>query len=160
RDPGWHVFADLMTAMLWWQPLVWWARARLSAVAEDAADEASRVVADGPGVLATCLVELGKRLAPWRRPAWLGAAGGLRSNLGRRVERLLRLGPGAWQPPRRVRAALLLFLTMLLFGGGTLLGTAFAHSHIFSEGDQTMKQRHPAWKRSLAGIVLLSTFTV
>src|SRR5207244_7041806 len=63
-------------------------------------------------------------------------------------------------PPRRWRAALLLLPAVLVFGGGTLLGTAWAHSHIFSEGDQTMKERHPAWKRSLAGIVLLSTFTV
>src|SRR5207247_6231843 len=122
---------DLVVAFLWCQPLVWLARARLLAAAETAADDASLVVADGPGLLAGCLVALGKRQLPWQRPAWLGAASGFRSNLGRRVERLLHLPTDAWRPPRPWRARLLLLFTMLIFGGGMLFSTAWAHSHIF-----------------------------
>src|SRR5207247_2842266 len=127
---------------------------------ETAADDASLVVADGPGLLAGCLVALGKRQLPWQRPAWLGAASGFRSNLGRRVERLLHLPTDAWRPPRPWRARLLLLFTMLIFGGGMLFSTAWAHSHIFSEGDETMMQGHRSWKRSLAGIVLVATLTI
>lgn len=161
RDTAWHGFTDLVAALLWWQPLVWWTRSRLHAAGEAAADDASLVIQDGPQLLASSLVELGKRLTQQRRPAWLAAAGnGFRSGLGRRVERLLRLGTNVWQPPRRRHAACLLALLTLMLGGGCLFATSWAQTHIFSEGDQTMKHGSSTWKRSLAGIVLFSTFGV
>lgn len=93
RDPIWLGLADLLSVLLWWHPLVWWARRQFRAASELAADEASLVVEDGPAVLAGCLVALASR---WRQRGWLGLLGmaGFRSGLGRRVERLLKLPPG------------------------------------------------------------------
>ena len=99
RDPLWHGLAEVVTAALWWQPLVWWARRQLHAASESAADEASLVVEDGPCALAECLVNLGKRLDRRRALVWLGVeGGGYRSGLGRRVQRLLELDGAAWRP--------------------------------------------------------------
>ena len=61
-DPAWQCLADLVAAVLWWHPLVWWSRGRLEAASESA-DEASLLVENGPNVLAECLVKLGGRLA-------------------------------------------------------------------------------------------------
>jgi type II secretory pathway component GspD/PulD (secretin)/beta-lactamase regulating signal transducer with metallopeptidase domain len=103
RDPFWLGTARVLVALLWWHPAAWWALSRLRAASEAAADEASLLVEDGPTELAACLVALGGRLQ--RRPiGWLGMAGsGFRSELGRRVERLLELSGASadWRKPRR-----------------------------------------------------------
>ena len=70
-DVIWVLLADLLAAMLWWQPLVWWLRRRLRAAGEVAADEASLLVPDGTNILAACLVALGGPLG------WLVARDGL-----------------------------------------------------------------------------------
>lgn len=152
RDPAWHLLADLAVAILWWHPLAWWARHRLRAAAEDAADEASLVVADGPGVLAACLVELGARLAAGRSPGWVPMAG-FRSGLGRRVERLLRLEGAAWRPPGRLRAAVVLTLGPAVLLTAAALPSAWARARAFSEGDDAMSN---PWNRSLAAAVLVA----
>jgi hypothetical protein len=159
HDPAWHLLADLVAAALWWHPLVWWARHRLRAAAEAAADEASLVVADGPGTLAACLIAVGGRLAG-RRPGWVPMAGsGFRSSLGRRVQRLLRLAGRTWQPPRRGRACLVVFLTPAALVSAAVLSTSWARSP-FSKGEQPMKTVEQSWKRSLTGIVLCATLGV
>ncbi|HZY90295.1 MAG TPA: M56 family metallopeptidase, partial [Gemmataceae bacterium] len=154
HDPAWHLLADVVTAALWWQPLAWWARHRLRAAGELAADEASLLVADGPGVLARCLVELGTRLAGAARPGWVRMAGsGFRSGLGRRVERLVRLG-GAWRPPRRALARVVLTLGAAALLACAALPTAWARPRALEEGDEPMLRR--SWKQSLAGAVLFA----
>jgi beta-lactamase regulating signal transducer with metallopeptidase domain len=106
-DPAWQSVADLSCAVLWWHPLSWWSRRQLRAANEVAADEASLIIPEGPDVLASCLVALGRRLAG-RRPrrlGWLAVNGpGFRSALGRRVERLLTLPARSWRTPGRVRS--------------------------------------------------------
>jgi hypothetical protein len=62
HDPFWCLLADVATVVLWCHPGVWWLRRQLHLASEMAADEASLLVADGPRVLAECLVELGARL--------------------------------------------------------------------------------------------------
>lgn len=157
RDSLWHLFADFVVAALWWQPLVWWARRRLRAASETAADEASCIVADGPALLAACLVELGRKIIHAPRTTWLAMAGdGFRSGLGRRVERLLALKPAAWQPVRRLRTFALITLLLLLLPAGAFFSTAWAYTQSF-EGESIMSTK-PIWKRSLAGIVLCTTF--
>jgi Zn-dependent protease with chaperone function len=92
RDPLWSAFADGVCALLWWQPLAWWARRQFRAASEDAADEASLLLENGPEVLAECLVKLGGRLACRQSLAKLGIEGDeYRSGLDRRVKRLLGL---------------------------------------------------------------------
>src|SRR5207249_6320044 len=89
-DPVWYGLANWASAILWWHPLVWWVRRQLHSASEQAADEASLLVVDGPVVLAECLAEMGARLTQQRPFAWIGVEGnGLRSGLGRRVERLV-----------------------------------------------------------------------
>src|SRR5262249_6650548 len=127
RDPAWHLLADLVTAALWWHPLAWWARGRLRAASELAADEASVVVANGPEVLAECLVELGGRLAVGRPGAWAPMAGnGFRSGLGRRVRRLLDLDVRAWRRPGRARAGLVVVVGAAALVVAALVATAWA----------------------------------
>lgn len=118
RDPFWLAVADTLVALLWWHPLVWWGRRQFRAASEGAADEASLVVEDGPAVLAGCLVALASR---WQRRGVLGLLGmaGFRSHLGRRVERLLGLRPGA--QPLRPSA-----WKRLLLGAGSLAALAGA----------------------------------
>jgi beta-lactamase regulating signal transducer with metallopeptidase domain len=154
RDPAWQLFADLATALFWWHPLAWWARRQFRAACELAADEASAVVADGPEVLAACLVDLGNRLAGRRAPAWLSMAGnGFRSGLGRRVERLLRLRQAKWRRPGRARRMGVLVLGPMLLVAVSALSMAWARSPALAEGDVPMKS---AWKRSLAAVMFVA----
>lgn len=113
RDPLWLGLADFVIALLWWHPLVWWARRQLRAACETAADEASVLVEDGPAVLANCLVTLAGQL-PRRRAFGLLGMAGFRSDLGRRVERLLALRNRGLRPTARGR---LVFATI---GGGAV----------------------------------------
>jgi hypothetical protein len=154
RDPAWHLFADLVTASLWWHPLAWWARQQLRASSELAADEASLVVPDGPGVLAACLVGLGARLAGVPAGGWLRMAGsGFRSSLGRRVQHLLWLHGRTWRRPGRRHALLAMTIGPGALLIAALLSTTWAQAQAFPEGDETMRT---PWKRSLAALVLVA----
>jgi hypothetical protein len=154
RDPAWHLLTDLVTAALWWHPLAWWARQQLRAASELAADEASLVVADGPGVLAGCLVELGARLAATPPGGWLRMAGsGFRSSLGRRVERLLRLPGRTWRRPGWARTLPAVTLGPAALLAAAILATAWAQARALPEGDEPMRT---PWKRSLAALVLVA----
>lgn len=119
RDPLWHLLADLVTAALWWHPLAWVARRQHRAATEQVADEASLVIADGPVTLAECLLALGRE-ATTDQLGSLGMAG-LRSGLGRRVERLLALPRGDWQTPNRLRLALQTALALACLAALALL---------------------------------------
>jgi beta-lactamase regulating signal transducer with metallopeptidase domain len=153
-DPAWHLLADLVTAVLWWHPMAWWARHQLRTASELAADEGSLAVADGPAVLARCLVELGGVLAGARSAGWVRMAGnGFRSGLGRRVERLVRLEGRPWRPPGRARSWLTLALAAAALVAVAGPVTAWARARAFPEGDVPM--RH-AWQRSLAAVVLVT----
>ena len=88
RDPLWLALADGLATLLWWHPAVWWARRRLRATSEAAADEASNLVPGGRVALAEALVALGQKLVTETSSAGFGV-GGLKSELARRVTRLL-----------------------------------------------------------------------
>lgn len=128
RDPAWYLLTDLVCAVLWWHPLVWWARAELHAASEDAADEASLLIENGPQSLAECLVRLANDLT---HPAPLESIGvegdGFRSRLGKRVERLLNLkrtatsAPKTWQTRLTRVVGPLLLLVALLSSAGWML---------------------------------------
>jgi len=93
-DPVWYSISDLLMAFWWWQPLAWWSRRKFHSASEACADDASSVVEHGPRALAECLVILGKRFRPLRSFWALRAEGnGFRSDMGRRVARLLDLQP-------------------------------------------------------------------
>lgn len=99
RDPAWYAFADAVCALLWWHPLVWMARRALHASSEDAADESSVLIQEGPEVLAECLVAVGRRLTQGAGSPMIGVGGtGLKSGLARRVGRLLEISRKPLQP--------------------------------------------------------------
>jgi beta-lactamase regulating signal transducer with metallopeptidase domain len=153
-DFAWYGLADAAVALLWWQPLLWWMRRRLHAASETAADEASLLVADGPGVLAECLVELGRRLTARRPAGWLGVEGSdFRSSLARRVERLLNLRPRAGRPPGILRLALARTLAPAALVAVVALGGASTIRETSTKGE-TMK--NPFWKKPMAALAVLA----
>ena len=95
RDPLWQWSSAAAGAVGWWNPVVWWARARHRAAAEAAADEFTAAFHDGPGLLAECLVLFGRRFAAPNLAGSLAADGGLRSGLAVHVRRLLSLDAAA-----------------------------------------------------------------
>ncbi len=98
HDPFWLLVADLVCALAWWHPAVWWARGQFRAASEQAADEASALVPEGRTILAEALVRLGRELTAPVPAQSLGVAGkGFRSELARRVNALLQPGQ-AWHP--------------------------------------------------------------
>jgi len=156
RDPLWQLVADVLSATLWWHPLVWWLRGRLRTASEAAADEASLLVPGGPDVLAACLVALGRRLVNSRRLGWLSIEGaGFRSGLGRRVERLLSLQPGVCLAPAPVRLAIARIALPLALVMIAVFSTAWARPQAtFQDGETTMSLVKSSWQRSLAAIAL------
>jgi len=108
RDPLWYLIADVSTALLWWQPLIWWARHQLHRACELAADQATVIVPEGPVRLAECLVNLGRQMTQSRGWELMGVnMGGFGSNLGERVEALMKVTDAGWRPRLswRLRAA-------------------------------------------------------
>jgi beta-lactamase regulating signal transducer with metallopeptidase domain len=156
RDPFWCLLADVAAVLLWWHPGVWWLRRQLHLASEMAADEASLLVADGPRILAECLVELGARLS---RPLALGQlrVSGFRSHLGRRVQRLMHLEGRAWSPLPRPGAALVRIFGPMAMTAIVVLCTAWAAPQALTKGN-SMKTMQLNWKRSLATFALLASF--
>ena len=156
HDPFWCLLADVAAVLLWWHPGVWWLRRQLHLASEMAADEASLLVADGPRILAECLVELGARLS---RPLALGQlrVSGFRSHLGRRVQRLVHLEGRAWSPLPRLGAALVRIFGPMAMTAIVVLCTAWAAPQALTKGN-SMKTMQLNWKRSLATLALLAAF--
>jgi beta-lactamase regulating signal transducer with metallopeptidase domain len=157
HDTFWHALADMAAALLWWHPAVWWTRRQLRLTSELAADEASLLVADGPSVLAKCLLELGVRLV---QPPLLGElpVSGFRSHLGRRIQRLLNLQAKEWSAPGRART-----VAFRLFGPLTtaiilVLSTAWVVPQAITKGND-MKTMQLNWKQSLATFALLGAMS-
>jgi len=157
HDPVWYLLANWAGAILWWHPVVWWARRQLHSASEQAADEASLVVAEGPRVLAECLVEMGARLTQQRSFVWMGVEGnGLRSGLGRRVERLVHLRGNSFSSPSCLRSALAKILGPAALVATAILSTAWVGPQAFTKGE-TMKTMQQTWSRSLAAFTLLTS---
>ncbi|MDB6021615.1 MAG: Regulatory sensor-transducer, BlaR1/MecR1 family, partial [Pedosphaera sp.] len=157
NDAAWYLLADLLTAALWWHPLVWRARHQLHAASELAADEASLLVADGPSVLAECLVEIGTRLTQRRAFRQMGVEGnGFRSGLGQRVERLVNLEGETWRPPNHIRCGLARVLGPTLLVTATILCTAWVVPPALTKGEN-MKSITQYWKQPLTTLALLAS---
>lgn len=123
-DPIWQLAANVVSALIWWHPAVWLARRWLYDATEMAADEAVSILENGPQTLAECLVAMARNVA---RPLWWGGVGmngpERRSNLRRRVERLLNLrkdggfvASAGQRAGRLMAAALFVFAAFLVSG--------------------------------------------
>lgn len=156
RDPVWQSVAMLACAVLWWQPLSWWSSRRLRAASEAAADEASLLLAGGPSQLAASLVSLAQRLTDLRVAAVTGVQGnGLRSDLARRVERLLSLEAGAPKAPSKRKLALTHTALPVCLSMLCILCTAWVPSrHSFAQGETTVNVLSRSWRSSLAAAMV------
>lgn len=103
RDPLFLILDRLVAAALFFQPLNWLACRRLRILSEMACDSWAVAAMGNPVALAGCLAEV----ATWQRHGtrliFAPAIGGLRSHLGRRVERLLdgsAASAGRWRGTR------------------------------------------------------------
>ncbi|MEO8425554.1 MAG: M56 family metallopeptidase [Verrucomicrobiota bacterium] len=158
HDPAWGILTDAIVATLWWHPLVWWARRQLCAANEAAADEASLLIANGPNVLAECLVELGNRLSRRQPFGWMSIGGnGYRSALGNRVERLLHLTRRSWRPPNRLQSGLAKTIGPAALLTAVVLCTAGTSPSVHNEGDTPMKLIDQNWKKSVLAFALAAT---
>ncbi|MBU6400177.1 MAG: hypothetical protein KGS61_07645 [Verrucomicrobia bacterium] len=155
HDPLWHLLAEVVSAALWWHPLVWWLRQQLRAASETAADEASLLLHGGPGILAECLVELGARLPRRASAAWMRLEGsGFRSGLGLRVARLLALDGKAWQARGRCVEWL-----AKIFGPGMLvvvgmMATAWTQPGATARPSSIRGAVSESWRHSVASAAL------
>ncbi len=155
-DPLWFLLADFATAWLWWHPLAWWVRRSLHGAAELAADEATALVPDGPGALADCLVSLGKEMTASRGWSWVGINGGFRSNLGKRVERLMRMSGGTRRPLAGWAGAVAkLAATILVVPTVVLLFGSFQSAHAQKE-DSWRGQLRQSWNSSPGAVLVLA----
>lgn len=92
NDPFWRAVADCVIATLWWHPAVWLLRDQLWKTSEEAADEFSVVIPNGPRELASTLLRYGWEMAGFRTAAVaMSGQRRSRSHLNLRVRRLLRL---------------------------------------------------------------------
>lgn len=154
RDPWWKFVAEVVRALLWWHPAVWWSQRRLEAAAELAADEAASQAWARPGILAECLVRLGGEEASRK---WKGALAmsGFRSGLGRRVERLLAmeeagggLTPARRHPPLRAGLSLLVVAALCAAWTGQAVENRIGGTNMKNGTQKTW------WKKSFAHLLL------
>ncbi|MCK6498858.1 MAG: hypothetical protein L6Q38_05200 [Nitrospira sp.] len=119
RDPAWCLLADLLCAVAWWHPAVWWMRVQFRVAAESAADAvAAATLPGGHLALAEALVVLGRDLITAPGPRGLGIVGsGFRSQLAQRVTQLLDARhPNAAHPTPRLRHTLAASGTLAIAG--------------------------------------------
>ena len=116
-DGWWQCLANLIAITLWWNPMVWMARQSLRQSAEETADSISTSHNRDGAQLATCLVRIGREMSS---TTWTGSlsifGAGFKSQLGKRVERLLNPHPKMNIQPKAmtVRAIRLLIPFMLI----------------------------------------------
>ncbi len=114
RDPTWFLLMDLLCALGWWHPALWWARRGLRVASEQVADEGSGLIPGGRIALAEALVRLGRTLTVG---GGVGVGGsGRRSELARRVEALLKSPEAVRQATPGWRVAVRLAVGVAVLG--------------------------------------------
>jgi len=166
-DPAWTVTMDVVLAVLWWHPAVWYLKKQLNHVNEHYADDASLLVEDGPTSLAKCLVDLGARLLHEKKVEWVSLEGipmagrnfgsrNFRSSLGQRVARLLSLNDRNHPSFARPMRNSLKMCGSLLIVTSVIFGQTWANSGSYIQGESTVSVFKKNWKKSLAGIAMIS----
>ncbi len=154
NDSFWSVFAEAVTAVAWWHPMVWWTEISFSWEMETAADEASLGLNEhGPLWLAEAILKLGADALRAASPPALAIAGsGGRSALEKRVRNLLTLKPGSLSPHHSLYCAVLAPTFLAIVGIALAVGArplVAKESAMFrSEGVAS------CWRHSLAGSLM------
>lgn len=130
RDNFWTLTARVLTAVLWFQPLLWLLCCRLEQISEDACDKAVLASACPPRAYAACLLSLAERppLGPRQRTLTAGVAP-FRSSLGRRISRILTQGIIPMPPITfRLRLSIAALTLAAALGGAFLVSSAPAQT--------------------------------
>jgi TonB family protein len=115
RDGYWSWLAQLHAAIFWFNPLAWWLRNRLEALAETTSDDAVVAARHDPVAYAALLLDFARY--PNSRSVAMSVA---ESNVPERIERLLARTPPASALPRAARwAALALLIPIAVFAAST-----------------------------------------
>jgi beta-lactamase regulating signal transducer with metallopeptidase domain/DUF4097 and DUF4098 domain-containing protein YvlB len=106
RDFYWQLLASLYAALVWFSPLGWWLKRKLSDLGEAISDHAGLEEARNRSAYARILLEF----AATPHPNFIGVAMARKSNISRRIERLLndRVFRQTFAGSRRSRVALIL----------------------------------------------------
>lgn len=105
KDVQWHLIHDLINILLWWHPLMWYARAQTHSSSEKAADAAAARTPNGSIHLADSLLQLARQRKAKHRPRSLSPQGihitgtGFRSLLAERIHLLLGSNTGPEPEP-------------------------------------------------------------
>jgi beta-lactamase regulating signal transducer with metallopeptidase domain/Flp pilus assembly secretin CpaC len=150
KDAQWQCFSNVISVLLWWNPLVWMARWKLRESAEETADAISTCEPADRNQLAECLIRLGREMTS---PQWSSSlsifGAGFKSQLGKRVDRLVN-GKAEWNhapsglKPRVMHLMITFTVAALLVNLSSWLGL----SKELSAGN--------AFKTSIIGITLMA----
>ena len=125
-----------------------------------AADEASSFIEGGPNILAECLVELGRRIHHPSPAAWLGIHGSrFRSNLGRRMSRLVHLNDQGSLQRFGVLPRLGIVLSLTGVSLLTVLGTSWLMPRRFAAGNSAGQPSTESWQHSVVGLAFAALWT-
>ena len=130
RDNLWTLAARLLTALLWFQPLLWLLGRKLEQISEDACDAAVLAADCPPRAYAACLLSLAERppLARLQRTLTAGVAP-FRSSVGRRISRILTEGvPIMPAVTLRLRLTIAALTVAASIGGAFLVSSAPAQT--------------------------------
>ena len=131
RDNLWTLAARLLTALLWYQPLLWLLCKRLEQISEDACDEAVLASNCPSRAYAACLLSLATRPPlPRRQQTLTAGVAPFRSSLGRRIARILAIkgSPNMPAVTLRLRLTIAVLTLAAVTGGAFLVSSAPAAS--------------------------------
>ncbi len=130
RDNLWILAARVLTALLWFQPLLWLLGRKLEQISEDACDQAVLAAHCPPRAYAARLLSLAERppLARSQRTLTAGVAP-FRSSVGRRISRILTQGvPLMPTVTLRLRLSIAALTLAAATGGAFLVSSAPAQT--------------------------------
>ncbi|MGQ9503715.1 MAG: M56 family metallopeptidase [Thermogutta sp.] len=156
-DPFWNLLASFAKVLMWWHPILWVVHSRLKRACEEAADEATALLPNGPEELAIGLLECARDRIRTRIPA-LAVVPSWRSRsvLARRVSRLLALDRYHSHLERRrcakkAQRAVVVATALAVF----FASLGFPVTEVFFlKGDVAMRRQHSVWRHSLIAAAL------
>lgn len=161
-DPFWNLLAALVKALLWWHPMAWIAAKRLKELCEEAADEVTVLLPNGPRELAAGLLECARGRFQTRMPVLAALrTSHARSFIARRIHRLLALEKKDDKAARvgrikRIQRFVVITTALAVF----LASLGFPVPEVLlTKGEVAMRHRHSLWRHSLMAAAIAAFAT-